>query len=328
MKIQLQALGSGLVLIGQPAWLCAQNLVPNPSFEAYLNCPSAIGDIGEVPSWIPFSGTPDYFNACSDTTSTDVPANAIGYQDAADGIGYVGLATYKESSVFRECIQAELLTPLTIGQPVHLSMRVAAGGFGLDANNSMQLASSGIGMRFSTQAAPLGLLITDQAALYMATVLFDTAEWVTLGVSYVPDSAYTYVQVGNFYSDAATSTSVLDPNALNQAAYAFVDDVCVSSADGVCLLPDGWPSMNSSSESPHWNLQGQELVVGGFRPGTACRALVFDGLGRLVMFEDRYASSDGSVRVEVAPITSGHYTVRFRSSVDAERAFKFVVVSP
>jgi len=212
----------------------AQNLVPNGSFEEYTECPDNLNQIDRVAGWSLFYGSPDYYNACSETFLTDVPANAFGFQSAFDGESYIGCYTFKTGPVYRECIQAQLLQPLVLGQTTSLSMAVSPGGFGVGGNYDVTMAARGIGMRFSTQPVGIGLLITDEAVLYMDEVLSDTSTWVVLSALYVPDSAYQYIQIGNFFSDELSEPTMLDPNGQTDAAYAFVDAVCVAYDPALC----------------------------------------------------------------------------------------------
>jgi hypothetical protein len=41
------------------------NLVPNPSFEDTLGCPSAAGEINKATGWTTLCGSPDYYNTCN-----------------------------------------------------------------------------------------------------------------------------------------------------------------------------------------------------------------------------------------------------------------------
>jgi hypothetical protein len=84
----------------------AQNLLPNPSFEEYDQCPTGFGDFnGFVSAWINTSisgaaGTPDYFNACNtDECSVGVPFNRqADYAPALTGEAYSGFFTYYTES--------------------------------------------------------------------------------------------------------------------------------------------------------------------------------------------------------------------------------------
>jgi OOP family OmpA-OmpF porin len=89
--------------------LKAQNLVPNPSFEDYNNCPSSISNgypIAYSPAyhnfptalyWVtPLITTPDYFNIC-DTTKQGhgVPDNSAGFQIPHSGNAYAGMGIWQ-----------------------------------------------------------------------------------------------------------------------------------------------------------------------------------------------------------------------------------------
>lgn len=74
-----------------------QNLVPNPSFEEYLECPLSTAEFQtQVVDWYSFSGSPDYFNTCnSDGLGTaGVPDNAWGFQYPVTGNAYAGVITF------------------------------------------------------------------------------------------------------------------------------------------------------------------------------------------------------------------------------------------
>lgn len=213
----------------------AQNLVMNPSFEVHSGCPSQLGELNLVDGWTGIWGSPDYYNACADDSMT-VPFNALGYQWPSDGYAYAGIGFYDING--KEYLQGELSVPLTPGVLTYLSFRVSPGGFGYPGWTSPYLVASNIGMHLSVNMIdeftfPQQLTF-NSAVLYMPTVLSDTANWTILSTAFVPDSAYRYLQIGNFFADSLcafdTLNTILDWN----AAYAFVDLVCVAQQTGVC----------------------------------------------------------------------------------------------
>lgn len=189
-----------------------QNLVPNPSFEDYTICPNDLDQIDRVVSWLSIGNSPDYFNACADDT-VSVPFNALGDQEPSDGDGYLGVVS--SHPAYKEYIQAELTDTLVLGVPTHISMRVSPGGFGYQNWARVRYAASGMGMRLST--LPLDLLIVpggfdfNSAVLRMQLVLSDTSTWTVLSGSFIPDSAYKYVQIGNFFADSLSTIIEIDP---------------------------------------------------------------------------------------------------------------------
>lgn len=83
-----------------------------------------------------------------------------------------------------------------------------------------------MGAKFTTFAfsAPDGdtTLMSNSAHVYSDSLLNDTANWVQIKGSFIADSAYQYVVIGNFFDDFNTDT-------LNcsSASYAFIDMICV-----------------------------------------------------------------------------------------------------
>lgn len=103
----------------------AQNLIPNPGFEEYTDCPSDISYTYKyklVKDWeSPTKGTFDYFNSCS-KFNVGVPINIMGNTFANEGHGYVGLVLLEKPNYedfgkkkpynYREYIQCKLKSPL------------------------------------------------------------------------------------------------------------------------------------------------------------------------------------------------------------------------
>ena len=93
----------------------AVNLVPNPSFESYVSCPTSFSQIYQAAPWdTPTTGTPDFLNACAPVVfpSVNVPLNEQGYEFAHTGVGYAGLIPLSAAPDYREYIQAPLTSPL------------------------------------------------------------------------------------------------------------------------------------------------------------------------------------------------------------------------
>ena len=92
------------------------NLVPNPSFEDTVACPTNVMMIDSTVGWSSYRLSPDYFNSCNQNGHAGVPANDWGYQYAKTGDAYAGIVTYaKFATDFREMIGIQLLQALTVG---------------------------------------------------------------------------------------------------------------------------------------------------------------------------------------------------------------------
>jgi hypothetical protein len=211
----------------------AQNLVPNPSFENYTSCPNSSYQIHYASGWSAFRNTPDYFNSCSSQSSGfNVPNTIIGFQYAVSGNAYAGFYSYFPSSGQpRECLGAALVSPLTIGTKYFINFKVNLCQIDSVALNNC--ATDHIGALFSTNqysfssSAP----INNFAQVYSTSIVSDTTNWATIKGSFIADSAYQYISIGNFFDDISTNKIYFFTSS-TYAAYYFVDDICVS-ADSI-----------------------------------------------------------------------------------------------
>lgn len=221
----------------------AQNLVPNGSFEEYDNCPHFDGYVEYATGWYNLhTNSADYFNSCNGGTVVGVPLNQFGYQFAADGDAYMGMATSSPwgGLWYREYIGIELNQPLIPGVPVCLSFKTAMGGFGSWAGNSTPYSCNGIGLKFFMQFPTdwNEFLYPNSAALHLDVVPTDTAIWYFVSDIYVPDSAYEFIAVGNFFENALLELTRIDSTGYGTlpAAYAFVDDIRTSFDLSYCTM--------------------------------------------------------------------------------------------
>lgn len=137
-----------LILFYLPVYLFSQNMVINPSFENHTACPDQINQVHYAAGWKSWAVTPDYYNACANTTAPNfgVPSNNRAFQHARTGVAYMGLFTY---SVFfpnlREFIGGQLSSPLVPGQQYFISLWVNHA-----ESSPLLIASDGIGLKFTT----------------------------------------------------------------------------------------------------------------------------------------------------------------------------------
>lgn len=220
--------------------------MPNPSFEDTLFCPTDVvgfqqDTVGAV-GWYSFRNSPDYYNSCHDTSIShvSVPINIFGYQSASTGNAYIGMQCFFTTN-FREFLGSELNSQLIIGQKYYVSLKVncAVGGrWGISPSNG---AVNKLGVLFSTvpynsiNGAPLN----NFAHVYTDSIITDTLNWFKINGTFVADSAYNYIIIGNFFDDAHTDTlSIFQiPNYFR--AYYYIDDVCVSTDSNYCAAWTG-----------------------------------------------------------------------------------------
>lgn len=236
-----KGLALGCLLFVVPFLANAQNLVPNPSFELTDTCPYTTSfQEGDRPLyWHSWLNSPDYFHACADTSIpggayVSVPQSGLSFQYAQDGQAYVGYYTFNQNGQYREYIGATLNTPLILGETYYISFWANIATAGLDGYvggfcNNMGMLFTMTSNAWTTVGGPPGpdFPFRNYAHLYRSAVLTDTVDWTLVSGSFMADSAYQYVVLGNFFDNAQTQVLPIPP--LNgENAYCLVDNVCVS----------------------------------------------------------------------------------------------------
>ncbi len=187
-----------LLILWSTGLKAQDNLVPNPSFEEFTECPKDIshklqaGDV-IIPHWYtPSKGSPDYYNSCSKSFKSRTGKNWIGDLDPENGEGYVGLLVEDE---VREYIQVKLKEPLKAGHIYELEMLIGR------ASNTTS-ASENIGLLFTHDkvlkngyenlfAQPSFELKDDVAGALISG-------WQDYHGSYTATGGEQYLTIGNF----------------------------------------------------------------------------------------------------------------------------------
>jgi len=211
--------------------------VPNPSFEEHIECPDGPNQVNKSVGWESYKYSPDYFNDCDTISVFSIPYNWGGYQEAANGNAYCAIATYATKSTwnnYREYIGGTLLTPLTIGTKYYISFKV-----NLSINNpyiQSNCASNKIGAMFSNTpySASNPTPITNNAHINSNAIIIDTLNWTKIFGSFLPDSSYQYIILGNFFDDNNTDTLILTNDTFCNVAYYYIDDICLSTDSSYC----------------------------------------------------------------------------------------------
>lgn len=198
------------------------NLVPNPSFEDTVSCPNATNQVGKAIGWHPSRNSPDYFNACDWINGQlGVPNNTAGYQFARSGDAYCGLIAYMRNDPnYREDFTCALLNPLTIGIKYNVSFYSSWSG-------KYRLACNKLGVLFSTinynavNNAPL----SNYCQFYSDSIIVDSVGWVLLQGTFIADSNYSFLTIGNFFDSSQVDTIYPIPSSI---AYYYIDDVSVT----------------------------------------------------------------------------------------------------
>ena len=229
-----------------PLGMCAQNLVPNPGFEQYRNCPRYLGNFqDDVAVWTtPTLGSTDYFHLCSQHMGT--PENFNGAQTTLDGKGYAGFYAYAPGD-YREYLQVALKVPLQEGKSYLLSFHVSL------AERS-DYAVRDFGVLFSS--APLSLktkkpitqgkryAITENAYHYLEIrsdgFATDTSGWMRVETEIRARGTERYLILGNFRTNRETRTRATRRRS-NKGAYYYLDQVELREHPEANLIADASP---------------------------------------------------------------------------------------
>jgi len=221
----------------------AQNLVPNPSFEDTVSCPDFSGQVWRAQGWYIAQNTPDYFNACcsGQLAPVSVPCNTFSCRYAATGVAYCGFWTYCLYPLpeYYEKIGIQLSSSLTVGTRYYVSMKVSSVS---SRNQGSNGAMNKLGMLFSTYQK---LFQPDQpnnnyCQFWSDSIVTDTLGWVTLNGSFIADSNYNFLTVGNFFDNAHADTIRYWYNGNHElCTYYYVDDICVTTDSLGCSFSTG-----------------------------------------------------------------------------------------
>lgn len=214
-----------------------ENLVPNPSFEEYTDCPGGWASFG-VQNWFRMNGTPDYYNVCSNNgcLGGGVPCNQTGFQYAKDGNGYVGIITYQvvePSNInVREFVGVELISPLEQGKKYYVSLYTSLSTLEFTEEAQIACAISNIGVKFTNTIGDNGsgayvIPVNNIAHIYCDTIISDTLNWTKISSSFIADSAYRYLTIGNHFDNAHTSVACTNTQQYT-SAYYYIDALSVS----------------------------------------------------------------------------------------------------
>lgn len=335
-------LGSGIsLLLGY--LLCfastpsnAQNLVPNPSFEEADTCSLGLGFRfpEEGPhQWFSYWGTPDHLQSCLPYGAANgLPSNGFTFQESLENNSCVGMFTFYKngSQEYREWVMVELQEPLVEGQTYYGSFYANAGFGGNVQYPTIWLASSHMGMLFTMEATQWDFdspdpVYPNAAHILRPEVLADTVAWTLVSGSFVADSAYRYLMIGNFFSNALTDTLHLgpqgDPWFWFPRSYSLIDLVCVSASPNGCDMANGVEQDVLEGVVLFPNPAFGELWLRG---GDGSMVVIHDALGRAI-WEGKITGD--SWMLNVSSWARGLYTLRLQGT-GGHRSFKFVLVGP
>ncbi|MEN9523104.1 MAG: hypothetical protein RL065_1481 [Bacteroidota bacterium] len=208
----------------------SQNIAPNPSFEDTSGAYTKTGII-YIPAtyWNSFGNSPDFFYT-GNYDFSGVPNNGFGFQIPHSGNNYCGIYSYLDfvnKRPYREFIGAKLIENLEIGKRYFVNLKVSLA-------DSANCGTNNIGVKFSNQiySDSNSVRINNKPHIRSQKIILEKNKWVSISGSFVADSTYNYLIIGNFNDDNSTQRTIL--KGLDCTAYYYIDDVCVSTDSLLC----------------------------------------------------------------------------------------------
>jgi outer membrane protein OmpA-like peptidoglycan-associated protein len=224
-----------------------KNLVQNPGFEKFEQCPQDYTPENLshklIPGWTyPTRATPDYFNRCS-PRNVSVPKNFAGESQPHGGDGYMGAILSGTEESYREYIQGTLSTPLIKGNQYCIRFYFKLASYSRFAVDQMSLYFSDTEIKNDIN---VNLSYTPQITNKIGLFLDNIDEWEEFCTVFTANGNERYFIIGNFKNYDNTNYVVTDKNVVNLRnkayAYYYFDDVSISPLENClncpCVLHD------------------------------------------------------------------------------------------
>ncbi len=298
------------------------NLILNPNFEQCSQCPDAVGQINRCINWHNAGdstnqtlSSPDYFNTCSPNAGYRPPYGGYGYQETHSGNAYALVNTWLPlHPLVREFIQGTLSQALSIGQTYYVSF-YANLPFGF-SNSIVSVATNHLGALFTTFpfVNQHYATIINFAHIYTDSLVTDTLNWTLISGSFIADSAYNYITIGNFFDALHTDTLHLGSSPNDVSAY-YIDDVCVSTDS--LFATNWWLTTGMQNEqiyshqiSIYPNPSSGEINISSYNPMQEIK--IYDPLGELVFSSE--IKGDLQSKLSLQFLNAGLYYVRVKTA--------------
>ena len=202
-----------------------------------------------------------------------------GYQYPASGNAYCGIITYELGTGWREYVGSQIISPLIIGTKYFISLKACLSNKSVFASNNLGVLFSTIPLNYINNITPF----PNHAMMHGSLIISDSLNWNVVSGTFIADSAYQYIIVGNFFDDNLTDTLSVNYYQWFDVAYYYIDDICVSPDSLACdLNPEGI-----------YNLKETKASINLY-PNPATQQLIINN-GQLIIKEIEITNSLGAV---------------------------------
>lgn len=287
--------------------LKGQNLVNNPGFENYSVLPNTYNELDRAIGWSNCNGnyvtqgnwgSPDYLSLLGSGLAL-LPCGYIACTGPHSGNGIAGFITYNGFLPDnREYIRTYLTSPMAVGQQYQVSFYLTCG-----TGSIAKYVTNNIGVRFSVdstwQLSPYKTLPCTPQFNISSTI--DTTAWKKYSFTYIADSAYKYITIGNYFNDANTLLTVKTATSNQLYSYYMIDDisVTVNVANGVkeISLPENEVSVFPNPNQGEFTVRGHHDEV----------LTIANELGECI--QKIHLDSENGFRARINNLQSGVYFV-------------------
>lgn len=208
----------------------------------------------------------------------------------------------------REYVGCRLISPLEIGEKYFVNFKVSLiDRFIYCANNKIGALFSTVSYNLGADSCNLvqGLIPNNFAHVYSEQIITDTSNWTTISGSFIADSSYQYIIIGNHFDDTNTDTICFGIS--NPYTHYLIDDIYVST-DSILGINE-----NSIKESIaiYPTVTSDEIFIQSDIP-LMVRVRVFDVYGRLII--DTMISLKNQSEISLSEYNSGIYIINISSS--------------
>ena len=296
----------------------AQNLVPNPSFEDTLSCPTDQDQLYKVKPWFrPTMGTPDYFNQCYHSTSPTpmgIPLNFFGHQYARTGNAYAGeYVVYNKKYQFinMEYIETRLIDSLKPGNKYFVTFYVSLGDTCNLATNRMGAYLSKDSLyNYSTLST---LNVTPQIENPVDSVIADKINWIKISGTYIARGGEKFIAIGDFYDYSSNTVDSLSSGI--GGMYYYIDDVSVT-LDTTTGINES--EVQALKFDVYPNPTSEKITIRISDPGKY-KLQLFNTLGEEVFSEQKIISS-ARAEIDISQLPPGIYIVQLSNSTALGRS--------
>ena len=216
-----------------------QNLVPNPSFEDYTDCPNSLGQIWQTSSWLKVGGDGviSFYTECS-SNCCNSENNALGIGGSYSGNSMADLVLLQNNHVLPFHAEGNFLgAPLTSLLEANKKYRVQ---FFLSLADNCRFASKNIGVYFSYNQPSNNidtLLSFEPQVRYEGDFLTDKIGWMEISGEFIAQGGENFLTIGNFdgYYNSDTLNlhegSTVPSVGYWEVAQYFIDDVSLHKVD-------------------------------------------------------------------------------------------------